>query len=209
EGGLRRFLLSAGELFVRGVGVDFTSFFGGTSAYRDLPTYPFQHKWYWLEDSVGMAEAEQNRFWQTVEDGGLSELLGVDPQTPLSEVLPVLSDWRNRHDSRATVESWRYRVTWKALPGGGSGELSGHFLVLVPETGHPLVDEVCRTLEGAGATVTRRELTAADGDRRTLARRLADVPRPLDRVVSLVGLDERPHPDHSVVPVGTALTLAL
>ncbi|WP_406144448.1 type I polyketide synthase [Streptomyces sp. NBC_01012] len=209
EGGLRRFLLSVGELFVRGVAVNFTPFLGGTAAYRDLPTYPFQRKWYWLEDSVGMAEAEQNRFWQTVEDGGLSELLGVDPQTPLSEVLPALSDWRNRHDTRTTVDSWRYRVTWKALPGAGSTELSGHVLALVPETGHPLVDEVCRALEAAGATVTRTELTAAASDRRTLARRLADVPRPLDRVVSLVGLDERPHPDHSVVPVGTALTLAL
>ncbi len=209
QGGLRRFLLSAGELFVRGVAVDFTPFHGGVPAHRDLPTYAFQHKRYWLEDSVGIAESEQNRFWRTVEDGGLGELLGLDPQTPLSEVLPALSDWRNRHDSRATVDSWRYRVTWKALPGGGPARLSGHCLVLVPETGHPLVDEVCRALEDAGATVTRAELTAADSDRRTLARRLADVPRPLDRIVSLAGLDERPHPDHTVVPVGTALTLAL
>ncbi|WP_217146037.1 acyltransferase domain-containing protein, partial [Streptomyces sp. AC627_RSS907] len=33
EGGLRRFLLSAGELFVRGVAVDFTPFHGGVPAY--------------------------------------------------------------------------------------------------------------------------------------------------------------------------------
>ncbi|MCD9593150.1 type I polyketide synthase [Streptomyces sp. 8ZJF_21] len=56
EGGLRRFLLSAGELFVRGVGVDFTSFFGGTSAYRDLPTYPFQRQRYWLERSAASGD---------------------------------------------------------------------------------------------------------------------------------------------------------
>ncbi|AZM63655.1 polyketide synthase [Streptomyces sp. WAC 01420] len=209
EGGLHRFLTSAGELFVRGVEVDFTPFYGGVPPYRDLPTYAFQHKRYWLEDSIGMAESEQNLFWRTVEDGGLGELLGLDPRTPLSDVLPALSDWRNRHDTRATVDSWRYRVTWKALSGGGTGRWSGHCLLLVPETGHPLVDEVCRALEDAGATVTRVELTAADSDRRTLARRIAEVPRPLDRVVSLAGLDERPHPEHAVVPVGTALTLAL
>ncbi|UED87989.1 type I polyketide synthase [Streptomyces profundus] len=209
EGGVRRFLLSAGELFVRGVGVDFTPFFGGAAPCRDLPTYPFQRKWYWLEDSVGIAESEQNRFWETVEDGGLGELLGLDPATPLSEVLPALSDWRNRHSGRATVDSWRYRVTWHPLPGGAPGERPGRCLILVPETGHPLVDEVCQALEAAGATVTRAELTAADSDRETLALRLADMARPLDRVVSLVGLDERPHPDHPVVPVGTALTLAL
>ncbi|WP_217146039.1 type I polyketide synthase, partial [Streptomyces sp. AC627_RSS907] len=52
EGGLRRFLLSAGELFVRGVAVDFTPFHGGVPAYQDLPTYAFQHKRYWLEAST-------------------------------------------------------------------------------------------------------------------------------------------------------------
>ncbi|WP_346241226.1 type I polyketide synthase, partial [Streptomyces malaysiensis] len=56
EGGLRRFLLSAGELFVRGVAVDFASFFGGTSAYRDLPTYPFQRQRYWLERSAASGD---------------------------------------------------------------------------------------------------------------------------------------------------------
>ncbi|WP_449341100.1 type I polyketide synthase [Streptomyces canarius] len=209
EGGLRRFLVSVAELFVRGVEVEWSPFFGGTPACRELPTYAFQRKWFWLEDSVGIGAAEQNHFWQTVEDGSLGELLGVDPQTPLSALLPALSDWRNRHDSRATVDSWRYRVTWKALPARAPGDLSGHCLLLVPETGHPLTADVRRALEAAGATVTQTELTAADSDRQTLARRLAGLPRPPHRVVSLLGLDERPHPDHAVVPVGVALTLAL
>ncbi|UED87990.1 type I polyketide synthase [Streptomyces profundus] len=52
EGGVRRFLLSAGELFVRGVGVDFTPFFGGAAPCRDLPTYPFERRRFWLEGSV-------------------------------------------------------------------------------------------------------------------------------------------------------------
>ncbi|KIF79664.1 hypothetical protein QR77_03315, partial [Streptomyces sp. 150FB] len=209
EGGLRRFLISAGELFSRGVAVDFAPVLGGAPAHRGLPTYPFQHKWYWLEDSVGMAGAEEERFWSTVENGGLAELLGLDPDATLSEVLPALSDWRNRRDSRSTVDSWRYRVEWKALPTGEPATLAGHCLVLVPESGHPLADTVCRAIEAAGATVTRTVLTGADSDRQTLARRLAEVPRPVGRVVSLLGLDESPHPDHPAVPVGVAVTLSL
>ncbi|WP_411573150.1 SDR family NAD(P)-dependent oxidoreductase [Streptomyces sp. WAC 01420] len=56
EGGLRRFLTSAGELFVRGVAVDFTPFYGGVPPCRDLPTYAFQHQRYWLEDSVSRGD---------------------------------------------------------------------------------------------------------------------------------------------------------
>uniref|UniRef100_A0AAU3GNW7 SDR family NAD(P)-dependent oxidoreductase n=1 Tax=Streptomyces sp. NBC_01401 TaxID=2903854 RepID=A0AAU3GNW7_9ACTN len=56
EGGLRRFLLSVSELFVRGVAVDFAPFFGGAAAYRDLPTYAFQRQRYWLEASAASGD---------------------------------------------------------------------------------------------------------------------------------------------------------
>ncbi|MFG3493365.1 SDR family NAD(P)-dependent oxidoreductase, partial [Streptomyces sp. NPDC047972] len=50
EGGLRRFLTSAAEAFVQGVGVSWPALFDGTGARTvDLPTYPFQRRRYWLE----------------------------------------------------------------------------------------------------------------------------------------------------------------
>ncbi len=53
HGGLERFLLSAAELAVRGVTVDFTPAFGGARPRRiDLPSYPFQHQRYWLDATV-------------------------------------------------------------------------------------------------------------------------------------------------------------
>ncbi len=62
-GGWDRFLLSVAELhvagvelFVRGVAVDFTPFHGGVPAHRDLPTYAFQHKRYWLEASAASGD---------------------------------------------------------------------------------------------------------------------------------------------------------
>src|SRR5262249_34029523 len=49
EGGLRRALASAAELWVRGVPVDWHVLFEGSGARRiDLPTYPFQRRRFWL-----------------------------------------------------------------------------------------------------------------------------------------------------------------
>ncbi|MFB7498505.1 phosphopantetheine-binding protein [Streptomyces sp. NPDC056161] len=50
DGGMRRFLSSAGELWTRGVEVDWSTVLphaGGPLP--DLPTYAFQHRRYWLE----------------------------------------------------------------------------------------------------------------------------------------------------------------
>ncbi|WP_236710521.1 type I polyketide synthase, partial [Streptomyces sp. 150FB] len=56
EGGLRRFLISAGELFSRGVAVDFAPFVSGSPAHPDLPTYAFQGQRYWLETAVSSGD---------------------------------------------------------------------------------------------------------------------------------------------------------
>ncbi|MET8055027.1 polyketide synthase dehydratase domain-containing protein, partial [Streptosporangium sp. NPDC005286] len=46
DGGLERVLVSAAELFVRGVAVDWRQVLPGGRRV-DLPTYAFQHQWYW------------------------------------------------------------------------------------------------------------------------------------------------------------------
>ncbi|MEK8168972.1 acyltransferase domain-containing protein [Streptomyces sp. M19] len=54
EGGWDRFLRSAGELFVRGVEVDWAPVFAGAEPV-ELPTYPFQRQRYWLKPAASTA----------------------------------------------------------------------------------------------------------------------------------------------------------
>ncbi|MBG0566329.1 SDR family NAD(P)-dependent oxidoreductase [Actinoplanes sp. NEAU-A11] len=56
EGGLQRFLTSAGEAYAHGVDVDWAKAFAGSGARRTtLPTYPFQGRRYWLSAGLGGA----------------------------------------------------------------------------------------------------------------------------------------------------------
>ncbi|MGW7426629.1 SDR family NAD(P)-dependent oxidoreductase [Streptomyces sp. NPDC054813] len=54
DGGWPRFAQSLAEAQVRGAGVRLAEVFEGTGARRvDLPTYAFQHRWYWLAEQAG------------------------------------------------------------------------------------------------------------------------------------------------------------
>ena len=52
DGGLDRLLASAAEAYVRGYRVDWLAVSGGAGRRIQLPTYPFQRRRYWLENSA-------------------------------------------------------------------------------------------------------------------------------------------------------------
>uniref|UniRef100_UPI002A808C3C SDR family NAD(P)-dependent oxidoreductase n=1 Tax=Streptomyces sp. CRN 30 TaxID=3075613 RepID=UPI002A808C3C len=57
EGGVRRFLTSLAELWVRGVEPEWQGVFAGSGARRvGLPTYAFQRRHYWLDGAAGTTE---------------------------------------------------------------------------------------------------------------------------------------------------------
>ncbi|MEU0927086.1 type I polyketide synthase [Streptomyces solisilvae] len=58
EGGPERFLTSAAELHISGVGVDWRKVFQGRGARRvELPTYAFQRQRYWLDATAAVGDA--------------------------------------------------------------------------------------------------------------------------------------------------------
>ncbi|NBH04493.1 type I polyketide synthase, partial [Amycolatopsis sp. SID8362] len=202
EGGLARFALSVAEAHVHGVKVDWTPYFDGASRV-DLPTYAFQHRHYWLKPGTPVAAAPADHgFWEVVDSNDLqtvADTLGVDTEIPLSELLPALSEWRRAAHDKSTVESWRYDVRWRPAP-EPVGTLSGRWLAVVAPGQDTAV------LDALGVEIVPVEVT---GDRESLSARLRDAePNPAG-VLSLLGFDERPHPEFPELPSGVAGTLLL
>ncbi|WP_189880987.1 SDR family NAD(P)-dependent oxidoreductase, partial [Streptomyces viridiviolaceus] len=211
--------------------VDWNAFYTDTGAHpTPLPTYAFQHRHYWWTPpehaGVGHTSADpvDAAFWQTVEDetarqgyGPLADRLEVDAKA-LGEVLPALSSWRQEHREQGTVDSWRYRVTWKPI-GDQSPRLrlSGTWAVVVPASGatdpghaEAVLDALVR--DGVHAVTVEIDMDLdPDVGREALARRLREhvVPESPVGVLSLLGLDGRVHDRHPSLSLGEVATVLL
>ncbi len=215
EGGLDRFLTSVAELHVRGISPDWDAVFAAHEPRRvDLPTYPFQRQRYWPTIAVGSAPAKAGdpadaEFWNAVESGDLASLAGelAVGEGELGAVLPALSTWRRKHRETATIDSWRYRIAWKAKPEGPTPALGSRvFLLVVPATlrEHEQVRGCVDALTSAGAEVTTMAVTGGEAlDPAALAGHAPD------GVLSLLGLDEEPDPAQPTLSRGFTATLRL
>ncbi|MEU7137788.1 type I polyketide synthase, partial [Streptomyces sp. NPDC046261] len=217
EGGVRRFLTSLAEVSAFGVEADWNAVFAGAGARRvDLPTYPFQRERFWIERTTATAVAPvaeaDGEFWAAVEREDVESLattLGLDGEQ-LDDLLPALSAWRRQRHERTALESLRYHAEWKPLTGNQPAALSGSWLVVVSEADveHGWVTGVTEALAGHGAEPSLLVLGERELDRAALAERLREAVD-VSGVVSLVALDQRPHPDFASVPVGYAWTVLL
>ncbi|WP_431607862.1 type I polyketide synthase [Streptomyces griseocarneus] len=208
------------RLHVHGTAIDWSAVFAGRGARRvDLPTYAFRHQPYWLLPSSGepavlagdAQDPSERSFWESVERqdlAALTEELAVDEAAPLSSVLPALSDWRRRQRKQSAVDSLRYRVTWKPLTAlrEAAGPRGTWLLVTTDEEESPAADAVERVLSAHGADVMRLTV-GADDDRSELAERIRWAAP--EHVLSLLGRAEDPHPLHTSLPLGLALTTVL
>ncbi|MFE9994047.1 type I polyketide synthase [Streptomyces avermitilis] len=204
DGGPERFTLSLAEAFVRGAPVDWTAVLGTSGARRvELPTYPFQRGRFWPEprtapSATGGAE-EDAPLWRAVDRGDLAAVaaeLALPDGESLHDLVPALSGWRRRRKDSALVDSWRYRVSWTPVTAPVPAALTGDWLLV---TADPDGEAARWARTALGASVTA-QITSPGGP----------IPAgPWTGVVSLLGLADRPHPDHPVVPVGVADTVAL
>ncbi|PTA43032.1 beta-ketoacyl synthase, partial [Micromonospora sp. RP3T] len=184
---------------------------GPRPAVRDLPelpTYAFQPQRYWptLSTPVGGAAADDGEFWRAVGDGDLDRL-GIDTGQPLRDVLPQLDAWRRRRRQDGVLAGWRYRVAWhrRALTGGEPGR----WLLVAPP--RETADTVADALRAGGADVRLLTVDPATADRDGLADALARAEadhRPT-ALLSLLALDEAPHPGQDALPAGLAANLLL
>ncbi len=202
-------LAAVAALHVRGQGPDWSRWYASSGARRvDLPTYPFQRKRFWLLPEATPESRSPRRdsaFWEAVESGDLQrlgDLLGTGTEPEITELLPAMARWRRDHDQTAAMDRLRYRVSWQ--PVAGQVARKRNWIVVhaadlpVPE---PVRAALGAVLLGVGAEAGRAEI----------AELLASVRdgEPIDGVLSLLALDERPHPAATEVPAGLALTTAL
>ncbi|WP_425587944.1 type I polyketide synthase, partial [Streptomyces marokkonensis] len=205
----------------------------------DLPTYAFQHERYWPRAAPvpvavpadGGLDPVGAEFWGVIERGDVDELartldLAVSGESSLASVLPALSSWHRKRSEDSAVAGWRYRVVWQPLPDAGpqaaSGAaaapntplLNGTWVLAVPEAdtaGTAQAD--CATALGEhGANVIVLPVDGGGDTVKDLAERLGAAvaePGTLSGVLSLLSFDERPHPVHGALPVGSFAVLAL
>ncbi len=203
EGGLRRFLLSAADLHVNGVRVDWAAVTPGAVAV-DLPTYPFQRQRYWLENAAPVeTDPASAEFWSLVEGDdlqGLASAVGGDEEL-IKPVLPLLSAWRKQSRQKSTMDDWRYRIAWRPVPEDDLAVITEPVLVVVPAG----ADQ-----DWVVPNMTTVELPL-EADRQEAAAKLAEAiggQQPA-RVLSLLGLAEGQHPEHPTLSTGLALSLVL
>ncbi|MBC2874315.1 MULTISPECIES: type I polyketide synthase [Streptomyces] len=223
EGDWRRFLTSMAEAYTQGLAVDWPSLFsGGARRLVDLPTYAFQHRRYWLEETApeeaGPADGPEAGFWSAVEDGDADALAAAlrveddEQRTSVASLLPVLSSWRRRSRERDAVDGWRYRIGWKPVGAVGAGP-SGTWLVVLPE-GHaddPWPAAVVDALTARGVSVVTVSPPAADAGRHSLADSLRTALAGAEPagVLSFLALDTRPWAGRPDTGTGVFLTLGL
>ena len=133
---------SFGELFVRGVPVDFEAFDRGYGRQKvSLPTYPFQRKRFWvdmMEEDPGVAGAKRDKILAaTLDEQGLAKLardlalsdkFSEDEKQLLPRVLMTLAEGqKTRPAEEKPADQAHYETTWepRSLPAeaaGGAGQ---------------------------------------------------------------------------------------
>ncbi|GAB1818046.1 type I polyketide synthase [Herbidospora sp. RD11066] len=189
-------MTAVARLHAHGVALDWEAVFDGPRAKVDLPTYPFRRGRFWPDIAPHLPVTEDSGFWDAVDSGELAGLLGVDADRPFSEVLPAITAWRRgRRDETA---DWRYTTTWVPVD-GGTTTIPGTWVLVGDDP------SMAETLAVGGADVIS---VPAD----TPGERVAEILREADGlagVVSLLGLDVRPHPDHPALTLGLDRTVTL
>ncbi len=173
---------------------------------------------YWRAAPTRAADPRDAEFWAAVAEADLSTVAGAldaTADTPLRELLPKLSAWRQRGGSPQDGGTWRYRLSWQPIADQPPRALHGTWLLVVPDTlhtGHPHDEDCAAALTAHGAQVRRILVDPAAADRARLAddlRRATRDDAAVRGVVSLLALADQPHPALAATPLGLAATTTL
>ncbi len=185
-----------------------------------LPTYPFQHRPYWLAPTptgdAGVSGPAEGALWKAVDDDAVdtfAQVLGLgDAQNgaTLAAVVRALRQWRSELGVRSAANKLRYRVDWRAITPKTFPPTRSRWLVLAfPEQ----ADDVWITGLAAryAEAVDVLTIEPSELERSALSASLTNAATRahFDGVVSFMATDERAHRDYSGISVGLLSTLLL
>ncbi|WP_204803191.1 type I polyketide synthase [Mycobacterium riyadhense] len=181
-----------------------------------LPTYPFEHRRYWLHPTPAaeVSGPAEGALWKAVEDDAVdafAQVLGLSEAqdgASLAAVVHALRRWRSDLGVRSAANKLRYRVDWRAITPNTFPLARRRWLVLAsPEQ----ADDVwiaglsARYAEAVDVlTVDPSEL-----DRNSLSAlvKAATTRAHYDGIASFLATDERAHRDFPGISVGLFSTL--
>ncbi|MEV6931029.1 beta-ketoacyl synthase N-terminal-like domain-containing protein [Dactylosporangium sp. NPDC051485] len=139
-------LAAVAQAHAHGAAVDWPAVLGGGPRRPvPLPTYPFQHRRYWLEDP-GPADDDAS-LWDAVEQGDLpavGALLDLTGEPGLEGLVRALAGWRRQR-------RWFHRIDWVPATVPAGAALTGAWLVLAGEDDREDAETLRRVLAGRGA----------------------------------------------------------
>ncbi len=170
------------------------------------------------EGGVGRFLSSAAELWANGLDVDLTAFLPGDGSAAVD--LPTYAFQRRRYwlepatepravsRSLSPTDDWRYEVSWLPVSGPALPALSGTWLVVSGAGGTELSERCVARMTSAGARVVSVELDRADFDQEEFVARLSAEPE-VSGVLSLLALDENPHPSRPEVSAGLAATLRL
>ncbi|MFJ8589452.1 SDR family NAD(P)-dependent oxidoreductase [Streptomyces sp. NPDC093595] len=210
-------LRAVATAYTAGAGVDWTALFAGSGARRvPLPVYAFQHRRYWIEPAAPARRALPDWSYRITWRPLSAAAPGRDERRPPAPTAPA------RDTSPTTLAL--ARDTSPTSPTRPVGPRRP-WLLVHPDRGRgaELARSAERALTGAGAVVVPLPVDVDSADRSSLAAALvralptppprgdmeSDTVAPAPGVLSLLGADDREHPQHSPVAAGVLATLFL
>ncbi|ORA07947.1 hypothetical protein BST12_28645, partial [Mycobacterium angelicum] len=205
------------QLHTHGHSPDWTTLYPGATTIA-LPTYPFQHRPYWLTPpaSTVAIDSVEGQLWDAVDSGAVDAValvLGMEDSPEAASLGPVvaaLQQWRRQLAERSVVDKLRYRVGWQAVSLATFPQTRQRWLVLIrPEQSEDpwLQDLLARYPEEFSTTAIDTDRL----DRAELAALLVEhaAAHDCDGVLSVLALPDRTDSQVSGPSTGLLSTLGL
>ncbi|MCZ0727859.1 type I polyketide synthase, partial [Mycolicibacterium iranicum] len=199
----RQIIEAVADAYILGHEPDFAAFRRANARKLDLPTYPFEHRQYWFNDSQNKQAQPQARGPQTetvrlLEDGRIEELAallgGTEGDKQTLEVLSRLAAQHNQQRSSQSVADDRYEFGWQKSATPATVAETSSWILVGDDTDslQPLTDVL--TARGLRYRILGQPVSDADEEKFAETLRAAAGEDSSLRIVDVAALDGQTAP---------------